>query len=124
MCNVARAELATLNRVPRTVPDHERNNGRYVICDFVAPTKAARESFGADYLIWLNTIKEGRVVDNKKKELENSKDLPFEVETLESSQAFKDTTNMFEEPNNANKIIKSFMNDQEIALLAKEIVNV
>ena len=31
---------------------------------------------------------------------------------------------MFEEPNNANKIIKSFMSDQEIALLAKEIVNV
>ena len=60
----------------------------------------------------------------KKKELENSKDLPFKVETLENSQAFKDTTNMFEEPKNANKIINSFMNDQEIAALAREIVNV
>ena len=90
----------------------------------MAPSKAARESFGADYLIWLDTIKEGRVVENKKKELESSKDLPFEVETLESSQAFKDTTNMFEAPNNANKIITSFMNDQEIAALADEITNV
>ena len=81
-------------------------------------------SFGADYLIWLDTIKEGRVVDNKKKELKNSRGLPFEVETLESSQAFKDTTNMFEAPDNANKIITSFMNDQEIAVLAKEIINV
>ena len=90
----------------------------------MAPSKAASESFGADYLIWLDTIKEGRVVDNKKKELKNSKDLPFEVETLESSQAFKDTTNMFEAPNNANKIITSFMDDLQIAALADEITNV
>ena len=108
----------------KTFADFEKNNGRYVICDFVAPTRATRESFCADYLIWLDTIKEGRVVENKKKELKNSKDLPFEVETLESSQAFKDTTNMFEEPNDANKIIRNFMSDQEIALLAKEIINV
>ena len=60
----------------------------------------------------------------KKNELKNSKDLPFEVETLENSQAFKDTTNMFEEPKNANKIINSFMSDQEIAALAREITNV
>ena len=31
---------------------------------------------------------------------------------------------MFEEPNDANKIIRNFMSDQEIALLAKEIINV
>ena len=108
----------------KTFADFEKNNGRYVICDFVAPTKTARDSFGADYLIWLDTIKEGRVVENKKKELKNSKDLPFEVETLENSQAFKDTTSMFEAPNNANKIIKSFMDDKEIAALAVEITNV
>ena len=80
--------------------------------------------FQADYLIWLNTIKKGRVAESKKNELKNSKDLPFEVETLETSQAFKDTTNMFEEPNDADKIITSFMNDQEIATLAKELINV
>ena len=108
----------------KTFANFEKSNGRYVICDFVAPTKAARDSFEADYLIWLNTIKVGRVVESKKNELKNSKDLPFEVETLETSQAFKDTTNMFEEPNDADKIITSFMNDQEIASLAKEIINV
>ena len=108
----------------KSLADFEKSHGRIVICDFVAPTKAARDSFRADYLIWLNTIKEGRVVDNKKKELKNSKDLPFEVETLENSQAFKDTTSMFEAPNNANKIIKSFMDDKEIAALAVEITNV
>ena len=31
---------------------------------------------------------------------------------------------MFEEPKDANKIIKSFMNDKEIVALAKEITNV
>ena len=108
----------------KTFADFEKSNGRYVICDFVAPTKAARDSFQADYLIWLDTIKQGRVVDNKKNELKDSKDLPFEVETLENSQAFKDTTNMFEEPSDANKIIKSFMSDKEIAVFAKEIINV
>ena len=108
----------------KTFADFEKSNGRRVICDFVAPTKAARDSFRADYLIWLDTIKQGRVVDNKKNELKSSKDLPFEVETLESSQAFKDTTNMFEEPSDANKIIKNFMSDEEISALAKEIINV
>ena len=108
----------------KTFANFEKSNGRSVICDFVAPTKAARDSFQADYLIWLNTIKKGRVAESKKNELKNSKDLPFEVETLETSQAFKDTTNMFEEPNDADKIITSFMNDQEIAALAKELLNV
>ena len=108
----------------KTFATFEKNNGRFVICDFVAPTKASRDSFEPDYLIWLNTIKVGRVVDNKKNELKNSKDLPFEVDTLESSQAFKDTTKMFEDPNDADKIITSFMNDQEIDDLAKEIMNV
>ena len=108
----------------KTFANFEKSNGRYVICDFVAPTKAARDSFEADYLIWLNTIKEGRVVDNKKNELKDSIDLPFEVETLESSQAFKDTTNMFENPNDANKIITTFMSDEEIAILSREIINV
>ena len=72
----------------------------------------------------LNTIKEGRVVENKKEELETAKDLPFEVENLENSDAFKDTTRMFEPPSNADKIITSFMSDEEIKLLALEIQNV
>ena len=108
----------------KTFSDFEKNNGRFVICDFVAPTKAARDSFKADYLIWLNTINKGRVVESKKEELKDAKELPFKVETLENSQAFKDTTNMFEKPNDADKIITSFLNDQEIEALAKEIVDV
>ena len=46
----------------KTFADFERENGRWVICDFVAPTEKAREAFAPDYVIWLDTIKEGRVV--------------------------------------------------------------
>ena len=108
----------------KTFADFEVSNGRSVICDFVAPTEQSRLSFNPDYLIWLDTIKEGRVVDNKKEELETAKDLPFEVENLEKSDAFKDTTRMFEPPTNANKKITSFLNDDEINSLALEIQNV
>ena len=108
----------------KTFADFEVSHGRSVICDFVAPTENSRLSFKPDYLIWLNTIKEGRVVENKKEELEIAKDLPFEVENLENSEAFKDTTRMFEQPNNADKIITSFMSDEEIKSLALEIQNV
>ena len=107
-----------------TFADFEASNGRSVICDFVAPTEQSRLSFKPDYLIWLNTIKEGRVVEEKKEELESVKDLPFKVEGLEKSEAFKDTTKMFETPINANKVIKSFLSDEEIKSLALEIQNV
>ena len=108
----------------KTFADFEVSHGRSVICDFVAPTENSRLSFKPDYLIWLNTIKEGRVVENKKEELEIAKDLPFEVENLENSEAFKDTTRMFEPPSNADKIITSFMSGEEIKSLALEIQNV
>ena len=106
----------------KTFADFEKNNGRYVICDFVAPTNAARESFGADYLIWLDTVKEGRVVSEKKNELRDANDLPFDIDTLEKSKEFQDTNNVFDPPLNAHKIIKSFLSDEEIKLLAEEII--
>ncbi len=108
----------------KTFAEFENSNGRNVICDFVAPSKSSRDSFNPDYLIWLDTIKEGRVVKEKKDELKNAKKLTFEIETLESSQAFKDTTNMFEKPNNANQVITSFLTDKEIIQIAAEIRNV
>ena len=49
----------------KTFADFEDVNGRNVICDFVAPTKTSRDAFMPDYLIWLDTIKEGRVVSEK-----------------------------------------------------------
>ena len=50
----------------RTFADFEKNNGRYVICDFVCPTKETRANFDADITIWMDTIKEGRFEDTNK----------------------------------------------------------
>jgi len=43
-----------------------KDDGDYVIADFVCPTPAARSLFPADYIIWVNTIKEGRFDDTNK----------------------------------------------------------
>ena len=40
--------------------------GHYVIADFIAPTPEARKLFPADYVIWVDTIKEGRFDDTNK----------------------------------------------------------
>jgi adenylylsulfate kinase len=52
--------------------EHKKNN-RNVVADFVCPTEQTRKDFGADYIVWMDTIKEGR---------------------------FEDTNKMFEEPKN------------------------
>ena len=38
----------------------------YVVADFICPTKEARSLFPADYIIWVDTIKEGRFDDTNK----------------------------------------------------------
>ena len=40
-----------------------KSGGNNVIADFICPTPAARELFPADYIIWVDTIKEGRFED-------------------------------------------------------------
>ena len=60
------------NRMKRLADEAIQNN-RNVIADFVCPTKHTREDFNADYIVWMDTIKEGR---------------------------FEDTNKMFEEPDN------------------------
>ena len=40
-----------------------KNQGNYVVADFICPTPAARSLFPADFLIWVDTIKEGRFDD-------------------------------------------------------------
>ena len=40
-----------------------KNEGHYVIADFIAPTPEARKLFPADYIVWVDTIKAGRFDD-------------------------------------------------------------
>ena len=43
-----------------------KNEGDYVIADFICPTPEARSLFPADYIIWVDTIKSGRFDDTNK----------------------------------------------------------
>ena len=40
-----------------------KNEGNYVIADFICPTPEARKLFPADCVIWVDTIKKGRFDD-------------------------------------------------------------
>ena len=43
-----------------------KDGGNYVVADFICPTPKARSLFPADYVIWVDTIKEGRFDDTNK----------------------------------------------------------
>jgi len=43
-----------------------RSEGNFVVADFICPTPEARQLFPADYVIWVDTIKEGRFEDTNK----------------------------------------------------------
>ena len=40
-----------------------KKQGNYVVADFICPTPEARSLFPADFVIWVDTIKEGRFED-------------------------------------------------------------
>lgn len=78
----------------KTFSDFEIQQGRSVICDFVAPTKKTREEFGANLTIWMNTI---------------------------DSSRFEDTNAIFETPENVDFEITEFLSDQQIFELSLQI---
>ena len=43
-----------------------KNEGNFVVADFICPTPETRELFPADYIIWVDTIKEGKFDDTNK----------------------------------------------------------
>jgi adenylylsulfate kinase len=43
-----------------------KEEGNFVVADFVCPTPEARALFPADFIIWVDTIKEGRFDDTNK----------------------------------------------------------
>ena len=42
------------------------STSQYVIADFVCPTPETREAFNADFVVWVDRIKEGRFEDTNK----------------------------------------------------------
>ena len=43
-----------------------KNEGNFVVADFICPTPEARKLFPADFIVWVDTIKEGRFDDTNK----------------------------------------------------------
>ena len=46
--------------------DISSRHGAHVIADFVCPTPETREAFGAQFIVWVDRIKEGRFEDTNK----------------------------------------------------------
>ena len=68
--------------------------GKIAVADFVAPTDKARAEFDADYVIWMDTIKEGR---------------------------FEDTNAMFEKPTDVDYHVNGWFDDTHQQLV--KVVN-
>lgn len=79
----------------RTFADFEKQNNRFVICDFVCPTRKTRDAFNPDIVIWLDTISKGR---------------------------FEDTNDMFEIPSLIDYKVDKFLSDDEIENISKDIL--
>ena len=43
-----------------------KEDGNFIVADFICPTPEARALFPADFIIWVDTIKEGRFDDTNK----------------------------------------------------------
>jgi len=50
----------------KTLAQKAIDDGRNVVADFICPTEHTRADFKADYIIWMDTIKEGRFDDTNK----------------------------------------------------------
>ena len=62
-----------------------REDGSYVLADFICPTPEARSLFPADYIIWIDTIKEGRFEDTNQMFV-NPKKFDFHVTTQDAKK--------------------------------------
>ena len=73
------------NRMKRLADEAIQSN-RNVVADFVCPTEHTREDFNADYIIWMDTIKESKFEDTNKM-FEQPKNFDFKV-THKDAQMF------------------------------------
>ena len=67
----------------KTLAEDALDKNRNIIADFVCPTEKTREDFNADYVIWMDTIKEGRFEDTNKM-FEPPKKYNFKVTHMEA----------------------------------------
>ena len=62
-----------------------KDDGNYVVADFVCPTPEARNLFPSDFRIWVDTIKKGRFEDTNQMFV-NPKNFNFHVTTQDAKK--------------------------------------
>ena len=62
----------------KSFADFEKSHSRFVICDFICPTKETRDIFQPDIVIFMDTIKKGRFEDTNKM-FEDPKSVDFHI---------------------------------------------
>ena len=62
-----------------------KDDGNFVVADFICPTPEARKLFPADFVIWVDTIKEGRFDDTNKMFVKPEK-FNFQVTTQDAKK--------------------------------------
>ena len=60
-----------------------KEEGNFVVADFICPTPEARALFPADFIVWVDTIKEGRFEDTNQMFV-NPKNFDFHVTTQDA----------------------------------------
>ena len=60
-----------------------KEDGSYVVADFICPTPEARSLFPSDFRVWVDTIKEGRFEDTNQMFV-NPKNFDFQVTTQDA----------------------------------------
>jgi adenylylsulfate kinase len=76
----------------------KKSKKKFVIADFVCPYKLGRRIFKPDYLVWMNTIKKGRL-STFDKSFQNPKKFDFEINNKNAKKNSKLIS---------NKILKEF----------------
>ena len=61
----------------------KEGNYKYLVADYICPTPQTRKLFNPDYIVWINTIKEGRFEDTNKMFVKPEK-FDFEVTTQDA----------------------------------------
>ena len=76
------------NRMKRLADEAIQSN-RNVVADFVCPTEHTREDFDADYIIWMDTIKESKYEDTNKM-FEKPEHCHFEITNFDYQDIIKE----------------------------------
>lgn len=76
--------------------------GQVVIADFVCPTKETREAFAPDFVIWMNTIKQGRFEDTNAMFVQPDYDYRIDDFAMQMTYHAKEIANLWTQKNAAS----------------------